>query len=296
MRKEKVALSKAQIELLEYCKIPEELQRFLGQELGPHGMPKDRAAPDFFYILCNLLKIYEVRLENLRYRLGSKINIDGKQPIIAEPSPEITLLEDEIKTAWTRASSLWNATDKLVRNPEVFGVALELSHVEYALEKGNLPVVEMIRFARPDFFEIMPTTYQTKLACAIFGGIGGGLLGIPGGMMGGAKQKEQLSNRIRPFAMVFYAIVGMFSGCAMGGITGGWMGYQTGNLSAALKLAFDAACLNPFHEPVGSKYQRAVQLRREQLLFKLAKDYANLKRSTAPGTQGLNQKEIDPFH
>lgn len=276
-----MALSKPQIELLEYCHIPLEVQRYVALELGEEGIPKNAASPDFLKILCNLLQIYEVRLESLRYKLGKSINIDGKQPIIAEPPLPLASLEDEVKIAWTRAAALWKATDLVVSNPAMFSVILTPEHVEFSLDKKNLPVVEMIRYAKPEFFAIKPVSKFMKVCIAFLGVVMGSICGLIAGVKGGIKQVDRLPNFMRAVSLFFYAIGGLFSGSAMGAIAGGSMGLQTGNLPAALKLAYDAAYLNPFHDPIGSKYQRAVQLQREQILFKLAHDYSVEKNNMA---------------
>lgn len=272
-------LSKSQAELLEYCHLPEELQRFLGQELGEHGLQKSTISPDFLHILCNLLQIYETRLENLRYKFAKTVNIDGQQPIVAIPPPQVSMLEEEVKTAWTRAAALWKATDLVVGHPDLFGVTLKPAHVEYALDKHNLPVVEMIRWARPDFFELKPIPKAIRYLSGFIGALGGAFIGLWGGAKGGAIQADRLPmlKFLRPIVVVCYGFAGLISGSAMGSMMGSSLGFQTGNVSLAFQFAYLASNLNPFHDPIGSKYQRAVQLCREKILFKLAEEYSGKK-------------------
>lgn len=270
-------LSNEQYKLLDACRMEPELQEFLAMELGVNGEPKGESAPDFLYILCNMLQIAEHRLHIMRNRLAKVTRIEGLQGLIAEPPPDIATIETEIKHCWTQAAALWRAADLVVRNGEVYGVHLSIQHVEYALSKGNLPVVEMIRYVKPEYFEIEPKPSPIYYLVWIVGAILGGFIGFISGCRGGYHLYQKTHKKENSFMAFWYAIAGIFSGSAMGFMKGGQMGLRTGNLAAACRLASDAAYLNPFHDAIGSKYQQAVELRREEILFELSHSYLKKK-------------------
>lgn len=266
-------LSQTQKQLLEESGIPEEFQQFLGKELGEGGGPKP-GGPDFLIILCNLLKISETRLEYLRTQLKNSMNIGEIQPIFAEPPPNISVLEDQIKDTWLRAAALWKATDKLVNSPELYAVVLRPQHVAYALFKNNLPVVEMIRYSRPEFFAI-PSNALGRGFSAFLGAILGTLLGIVGGFVGAAAQVDRVPQPwLRLFAVPVYALIGMISGGAMGSLKASSFGYETGSLFSACEFGLLASYLNPFHDSLNSKYAQAVALKKEEILFELTHGFA----------------------
>lgn len=263
-------LSNTQKQLLKECAISEEIQAFLSQELDENGLRKDTTSPDFLHILCNLLQICENRLQYLRLKLAKALDYKGQQALLSEPPPSIATVEDDTKKTWEQAAALWHATDQVVRKPDLFNVSLTVKHVRYVLNKNNLPVVEMIRWARPDLFEITPSSPLTHGWVSVVAGIIGAVFGLIGGFAGGLKQLNRVPVWKWIFAGFAYGVGGMLGGSAMGLIMGSSFGLQTGHLMTAVQLGVEASYLNPFHEPRGTKFQQAVALRREQLLFDLA--------------------------
>lgn len=265
-------LSSVQKQILNNCGIESELQSYVSEELNENGAQKNNSSPDFLHILCNLLKISEDRLLFLRRQLGKSLDVEGQQAILAEPPPAIITLEEEIKIYWMRSMHLWKAADLVVSSPELFNVKLSSKHVHYALTKNNLAVVEMLKWAKPQYFRI-PHSYGQKLIAAISGGFIGIFLGFGAGFLGGLNQVPQQPLIKKIIFSIIYPLAGMISGSAMGLIEGSRSGFTTGNITLATELSTLASLINPFHEPAGARRYQEVQLKKEKMLFDFARHY-----------------------
>lgn len=264
-------LSRVQKELLDKCQVPSDLQFFMGQQLDDNGLPVEPLAPDFLMILTDHLKASESLLAAKRSELQ---RIDNGQ--INFPTPEkakvaIDRLEEKIKIEWLFASTLWKATDQVVSHAFEFGVSLRPLHVEYALDKKILSVVEIIRFAKPEFFNLPSfSTLRYLMVCGC-GMIFGAFLGIPAGFMGAIKQCRQEKQGIGfAWAIIGYPLWGLLTGGAMGAVTGARIGLQTGYVITSFQLAISSAYLNPFHQAPGTKNQQAAEFVIQDNLFQLA--------------------------
>lgn len=264
-------LSHAQKELLDKCQVPEDLQFFMGGQLDLQGLPVEPNAPDFLMILTDHLKGSESLLAAKRTELQ---HIDSGQIAFATPEKAeaaINRVEEQIKTEWLFASTLWKATDQVVSHAREYGVSLRPLHVQYALDKKILSVVEIIRFAKPEYFSL-PSFFRVRYWIVfILGMILGAIAGIPAGFLGAIRQQRQENIGINfSWKMIVYPLWGLLTGCAMGAITGARIGLQTGYLWTSVQLGTEAAYLNPFHQAPGTKNQQAAEFVIQEHLFQLA--------------------------
>lgn len=265
-----MALSSLQLQLLQKMNVPKDMQEAFAYRLGEDGLPKSIKDPDFLMLLTDQLQKTESNLQEGRRKL-ILVSI-GKLPKSKIPGEEISqeTIEDMIKQEWTSATALWRTTDQVVAQAKNYAVTLSRNHVKFALEKKNLSVLEMIRFAKPEFFKFKEPSFLMALFAGYIG-ILTGISGVYGGFVGGAKQA--LQNKINREAYLYaglYALWGIFRGFAKAIVTGARMGLRTGSPIIAVKLGYAASYINPFNDVPGSKYQQEEQLFIEETLFNFA--------------------------
>lgn len=269
-----MSLSDIQKTLLDNCQVPEDLQDYMGQQLDVDGLPTELNAPDFLMILINHLKASESLLAARRTELqrAEKGYIDFSSPDMAQAA--IDRLEQKIKTEWLFASTLWKAVDSVVSKPSDYGVSLQPLHVQYAIDKKILSVVEIIRFKKPEFFNLKPVSFFKYVWAFLVGMLLGAILGIPAGIMGAIRKCRQEKQGIDfAWTIIVYPVWAILTGCAMGALTGARIGRTTGYVITSLRLAVQAAYLNPFHQAPGTKNQQAVEFVIQENLFQLASDF-----------------------
>ncbi len=268
-----MSLSAAQTQLLENNNIPMELKKFFADELGNNGIPKEKDSPDFLMLLIEQLQKVDSRLQKQRTKL-SLAKVGQLSPALPEEDISVDALEEVVKQEWIVATALWRITDQVVTNPVEFGIILKPEHVQYAFDKKNLAAVEMIKYVKPEFFELNTVSLFRACVTAGVGIISGAILGLYGGLVGGAICGYQ--KRIGGFvAIIFsflYGILGLIRGCAKGILKGGRIGFQTGHIPIAIQLGYQAAFLNPFNAESGTKYQQEEELKTQETLFKLAQN------------------------
>jgi len=265
-----VPLSTLQSQLLQKMNVPKDLQEAFAYQLGENGLPKSPDAPDFLMVLTDQFQKTESHLLELRKKLGL-VSI-GKLPKSKFLGEEITqeTVEEVIKQEWVLATALWRTTDQVVAQAKNYGITLSRHHVQFALDKKNLAVVEMIKFAKPEFFKVKKPLF-IKAYLTSFIGILAGVSGFYGGLIGGARQGFESNIGITAYiSAFFYALLGIVRGWAMATVSGARFGLQTGNIKVAIKLGYASALINPFHDAPGSKYQQEEQLVVEEVIFKLA--------------------------
>jgi hypothetical protein len=263
-------LSKAQQELLNKYQIPEDLQAAIAKELGEDGLSKPNRR-DFLQLISDKLQEAENLLYIKRQELASELKkVKGYDE--SEKPRQIIRLEEGIKEYWATATALWRTADHIVnRSEEGFKTPLSLKHAEYAIKKQNLPVLELIRWARPDWFtRPVHFPFWRRISWGI-GGIGGAILGLGGGFLGGFRYGMRRHIGLAKLTAISYAFMGIFIGWAVGGVMGARLGFLTGNPLLACGFGAKAAFLNPLNEPRGTLNRHAVELEMEQTLFNLAK-------------------------
>lgn len=266
-----LSLSGTQKELLDKCRVPEDLQDYVGQQLNDDGLPVEFQAPDFLTILTDHLKASESLLETKRSELQHIESGQLNFPDQASAKVAIERLEQKIKVEWLFCTSLWRAVEKVVANASEYGVSLQPLHVQYAIDKKILSVVEIIRFAKPEFFQLKSFSierYEIVCCAAMFIGA---LLGPWVGFLGAIRQCGRGNRGIMYGLMVLpYGLLGMITGCAMAATTGAKVGRQTGYLGTSLQLAVQSTYINPFHQAPGTKNQQNAELHIQEQLFHLA--------------------------
>jgi len=272
-----VALSKAQKQILDKFNILVELQNWVALQFNEEGKPLGLGAPDFLMVMADLLHAAEVYLESQRAKLthlqnpGEEVKASQEEWQVA-----ITAQENVVKEAWLNATVFWRIMDQIITHPEEFGVSLQPNHIEYALQKKILPLIEMLKWTKPEFFSIPTPSMLNKLWAGLLGCLGGGLVGLWGGIRGGKRFAEKRFAAkpqafLRPFLILGYSVIGLVTGFAMGASTGGREGFALGQVRSGIKLGYHAAYWNPFNNPIGSKNQQAFELRKLAVLFKLSK-------------------------
>lgn len=276
-------LSKAQQELLNKYQIPENLQAAIAKELGEDGVPKPNQH-DFLQLLSDKLQEAENLLYLKRQELASELKkVKGYDE--SEKPRQIANLEEGIKEYWATATALWRTADHVVNRSEVgFKADLSPKHAEYAIKMQNLPVLELIRWARSDWFtRPVRSPVWRRIAWGI-GGIGGAILGIVGGFLGGFRYGMRRHKGLAKISAIGYAFMGIFMGWAVGGVMGARLGFQTGRPLLACGFGAKAAFLNPLNEPRGTLNRHAVELNMEEILFNLA------KKNVTPSNSGRTQR------
>jgi hypothetical protein len=269
-------LSKAQKEIFDKYQVPEDLQESISKELGQDGLPKNTTSRDFLQLLSDKLQ----EAENLLYTKRKELAFEQQKIKGYNDKPKQLLsLEETIKEQWATATSLWRTADQVVNQSEAeFKVMVSQKHAEYAILRKNLPILELIRWAKPALFTL-PASYPAlrRVAWAL-GGIGGALLGLIAGPLGGIRLGLR-QNRFGKIAVFGYGMLGIFTGWAIGGVMGARLGLQTGKPLLACSFGAEAAFLNPLNQPRGTQNRHAIELRMEEILYNLAKK--NIKHNSS---------------
>lgn len=270
-----MSLTKAQKEVLDKYHVPLDIQQNIEQDLDEAGNPKDPKNPkDFLLVVSDKLQQAENHLYKKRQELAFELKKIKSYNLDERPKQIITL-EDLIKDMWTTATALWRVADQVVNQPEEgFKVTVSKNQVEYVLKTNNLPVLELIRWAKPEIFYYPAPPKVLSWLLWIIGGLGGAILGLFGGFIGGIHYGLKKFSGFKKLAVVFYAIVGVIFGWAVGGVMGARMGFESGNPLLAWRFGATAAFLNPLGEPKGTSNRHAVELEKEKILFSLAKNYS----------------------
>lgn len=254
-----MGLSTLQKEMLERSKVPQELYERMDKELGSEGHPKEEHSKDFLMVLADFLQEAENSLSEHRFRYNKAFT---------ENRPNLDFVEEDLKNDWSKASNLWVALDQVVSNPKAYAAEITPKHVKFALQKKNLPFIELLRFANPSFFL---ATSNSTLA-RIGGLLGGGLFGLLSGMVGGLRLALKSKSSFKIFYVVLYPFRSLLTSWFEGARWGAEMGYETGSVLEGVKFGIIAAYLNPFREPRGNQNQQAVELKRLETLFKIQHD------------------------
>lgn len=283
-----MSLTKAQKEVLDKYNVPLDIQTSLGQALDENGNPKPNMASsssmgtssskdnspyehDFLLLVSDKLHETEDLLYNKRQELAFELK-KIKSYNLDERPRQIIALEDIIKDLWTTATALWRVADQIVNQPEEgFKVVISAKQVEYVLKTKNLPVLELIRWAKPEIFYFHPPFTALRWATWVLGGLGGAVLGLFGGFFGGIKYGLERFRGIGKLSAAGYCIAGLIFGWAVGGVMGARMGFDSGNPLLACIFGMKAAFLNPLNQPKGTLNRHAVELMKEEILFSLAK-------------------------
>lgn len=259
-----MALSQAQKKILVDCKVPEAYQTLIASWLN--DSPNKKTNQDFLLILADLLQTAEKHLEIKRKQLSSRLNTTQGMISPGDTPPQITASEENIKLSWSKAIALWQAVDAVIRTPDLYGIELSRKHARYALLTRNLPVIEMIAWAKPEFFTKKKPSLIARQLAWFFGGILSALLGLVGGFFGGIREGLQQKG-FKKILFPIQAIAGLVIGWSSGAVIGARVGYRTGSLPLACKLGYLSSYKNPFHDPKGFKNSQAVDLLIEEILF-----------------------------
>lgn len=257
-----MGLSQEQKEVLDKFKIPLAIKSMLATKLNETGGAKAANTVDFFGALSDELQIAENQLQRKRFELKEAIKTPDR----------ISKVESEIKESWQLATALWRTADYTIQHPEIYQVRLDSAQIERAIQNHNAPIVELIKWQKQDFFDVHPSAFFQWMGW-MGGMIGGALLGLIGGPIGGIRQaylENFATENSKSFAILlapWYAIIGIFSGCAMGAALGARTGFEMGSSAQGCKLGFLGAYLNPFHDRPGSQNQLAVELEISKALF-----------------------------
>ena len=266
-----MSLSSAQKKMLDKSQVPEDLQDYIGQQLNENGLPVEFQAPDFLTILSDHLKVSESLLETKRVEL--QIIKDGQLDFPSQAAAKVAIerLEQKIKIEWLFASSLWRAVEKVVAYASEYGVSLQPLHVEYAIDKKILSVVEIIRFVKPEFFQLTPFPLKWYIIISWLAMLLGAFLGPLIGCLGAIRQCRLRKRGFMFVLMVLpYGLLGLITGCATAAATGARIGRQTGYFGISVQLALQSTYLNPFHQAPGTKNQQASEFLIQKTLFHLA--------------------------
>lgn len=273
-----VSLTDAQKLLLEQCKVSDEHQKLLQDWLTGVEGSHQTSSLDFLQLLSDLFQTAEKHLEAKRSKLSRGMKLSPGLVSPSEAAPEILALEETIKNSWQTSISLWRAVDQVISYPQQYGVTLSRKHVEYAIITKNLTVVEMLKWAKPEYFDVGENASNTVrqvnwFICGIFGA----LLGAIGGLLGGLKEGFSLQPSWKKLLFPFYSLLGMLIGGASSAVKAARLGYRSGRFFLTCKLALQTAYMSPFHAPMGSKKQQAVEFKIEQTLFEVSKNQAEMK-------------------
>lgn len=267
-----MALSKAHKQILDQFHIPQELQTWIAQEFDEQGNPKGVGAPDFLIVLSDLLQAAEVYLDSQRIKLNRLQKPVRDNQVIGPEEWQVLLAtqEEVVKEAWLRASDFWRVLDQVMAAPKEYGVTITRRHIEYAFQKKNLPLIEMLKWTKPEYFNTSSPTVIKKCWAGLVGCIGGFFSGLMGRIMGGNRQLAKRSLFMRPFLIIRYIIEAFFIGTMQGTVLGGSFGFQTGHPWLAIRLGYYAGWFNPFNDPIGSKNKQAVELKTQEAFFLLS--------------------------
>jgi len=299
-----MALTPAQKQLLAKYKLSLHTQEHIEKSLNETGRPIDINHPDFLIVVGNLVHDLEKKLDEKRRLLKDAQLIEERslQPqslaqiassgireteniahlqevVLLRAKAYMNKIEEELKNYWDEGAALWAITDAIIRSPAIYEVALTAHHVKQFLGKENLAVVEMIKWAHPEFFDIKVAFLQKFLS----GGLAfilGTLLGFFGGLKGGAELGYERVN-VTPTpnffttlkalsASLLFGVMGCLTGAATGATTALEVGYRTGNPIVGARLGLFASITNPFHAPPGLKNNQLVKLKIEETLFNAA--------------------------
>ncbi len=290
MEQNPVALSRAQKQILDKFNVSRDLQDWIAQEFNEQGEPKAPGAPDFLMVIADHLQAAETYLESQRIKLSRIQN--PKQDAHTSPEEWQTILsayEEVVKEAWERATGYWRIIDIVISKPDAYGIKLKRQHVDYAFQKKNLALVEMLKWSKPEYFFIPNPPFIVKVWSGIWAFLGGIFSGMVGGIFWAKKHtSKQRNGLLRFLLLVIHSFRGILTGMMMGAITSANLGYQFGKIGLAIKMGFHAAAYNPFVEPVGSKHRMFIDLRIEEALFHLA--------SQENKTQLYSQKIAENFN
>lgn len=265
-----MALSKAQIRILNEYKVPEALQLALTKALNDQGDPLDNEELDFLQLLSDHLQMAEKQLNEKRRELAKELK--KRKGSYAETPREIAVLEESIKEYWSAATALWRTVDQVINHPDIdYRVTLTRKHAEYAIQRKNLPVLELIQWAKLEYFTLPPVSPILKYSAMIIGAIGGAVLGLLGGFMGGIKFGYRQYQGFAKGLSLLYGLWGIFTGWAVGGVMGARLGFRTGNPMLACWFGAQAAFLNPLNAPRGTENRYAVELKLLETVYSVSK-------------------------
>ncbi len=281
-----MALSRAQKQILDKFNVPRDLQDWLAQEFNELGEPRAPEAPDFLMAMSDHLQAAETYLDSQRVKLNRIQNLN--QETHASPEEWQVLLadyEEVVKEAWLRTTGYWRIIDELISKPDDYGIKLSRQHIDYALQKNNLPLVEMLKWTKPEYFFIPKPNFIISCWSGFWAGLGGTFSGMMGGLVWAIRHTRKQKSWLRPVLLIIQGLRGLLTGSMMGAITAASIGYQIGNITLAIKLGYYAAAYNPFSEPINSRHKQKLDLKIQETLFHLALT----KNKTQPLLQTLNQ-------
>lgn len=266
-----MALSRIQKQVLDQFNVSQDLQSWMAQEFDAEGQPKGVGAPDFLMVLSDHLQAAEVYLDTQRRKLNRLQNPAQEKKV----SPEewqvmIASSEAGVKEAWLRATAFWQILDQVMMAPKEYGVILTRRHIEYAFQKKNLPLIEILRWAKPEYFEFSVPPFILKLPVGLLAMVGGIFSGFWGKMTRGKREAVKRFFFLRPFLLLGYLVEAFLMGTLRGAVTAGRFGFRTGRLLPAIRLGYYAAWYNPFNDPIGSKNQQVVELKTLESYFQLS--------------------------
>jgi hypothetical protein len=266
-----VALSKTQQEILDVFKIPLDLQQWIAMEFNEAGEPKGLGHPDFLMVLSDLLYAADTYLGSQRAKLAQFQNpIQDTKASPQEWQAAISNLEETVKEAWLSAIAFWRVITHVMQDPPYYQVIILRNHIEYAFQKKNLTLIQMLQSARPEFFALPSSPIFIKLIASLAGFIAGLLFGLLGGIMGAACSVKTKHYVLRPLLALGSALWAIIPGMVGGSIVGSTVSFETGNIIIGTKMAYYARRINPFGNQPGSKQQQAVDLKKQLLIFKLS--------------------------
>lgn len=280
-----MALSSKQKQILDKFNVPRDLQDWMSQEFNEHGEPITPDAPDFLMAISDHLQAAETHLESQRIKLNQAQNPSRE----AHAGPEewqilLTSYEEAVKDAWLRATGYWRIIDELLSKPDNYGVKLKRQHIDYAFQKKNLPLVEMLKWNKPEYFFVPKPFWIVRYWSGLWAGLGGIFSGIWGGLSWAKKDSSKQKSFLRPLVFLMLALPGIVIGSMMGAITSASLGYRTGKIMKSIKIGYYAAAFNPFLKTPASKSKQALDLKIEETFFCL---------STEINKAQLDQQDLD---
>lgn len=266
-----VALSKAQKEILTTFKIPAELQNWMALEFNGAGEPKGLGAPDFLLVLSDLLHAADVYLDSQRAKLARLQNPTKETKVGAEEwRVAIANLEETIKESWLNATAFWRVIEQVMHDSAYYQVAIQRKHIQYAFQKKNLALIQTLKWAHPEFFTIPSSPFFIKLVYGTLGFMSGLGFGLIGEILGAQSYLKTKPLFLRPFLSIIYTLLAIIPGVMRGSIIGSATSFEIGNIGIGSKMAYYGTRLDPLMEPLGSKKQQAVELKKQNLIFKLS--------------------------
>lgn len=279
-----VGLSRTQKQILDKFNVSRDLQDWLAQEFNEHGEPRFAEAPDFLMAISDHLQAAETYLNSQRIKLNQIQNLDQNTKTSQEEWQSLlNAYEEVVKEAWLRATGYWRIADEIISKPEEYGVKLQRKHIDYAFQKKNLPLVEMLKWTKPEFFFI-PTP---PLIQRVWAGFWAALGGVFSGMWGGWVWAKRITSRrkfwMRPFLFIVYSVRGILTGMMVGCIKAARLSYQIAKIKPGIQIGYFSAVYNPFVESMGSKQKQSIDIKIEEILFRL---------SERAEKKGLNQQSL----